>query len=127
MEGGKSPPRPFDQAVSLELAQVVGKLVAGIVPGGESVRFQDGPMDVGGALATQLRATVHQNFDQSDDSIILDSDACHALVLEATRLGQILQERAVHFHVEVLGLRIAKRSLTAVAQAPRSSGFNLTS
>ena len=51
---------------------------------------------------------MHQDFQQSDDAIVFKPDAGHPPALKATGRGQLFQEWVVHFHVQVLGLRVGK-------------------
>ena len=62
------------RGASPEFAQVVGKLVAGILLGCELVCSQHGPMDVSGALAAEMPGAMHEDFKQPDDAIILKAD-----------------------------------------------------
>jgi len=95
-------------AWSFEFAQVVGKLVTGVLLGCKMVCVQHGLVDVGGTQAAQMRSAVHQDLQQPDDAIVVEADAGHTLALEATGPRQFLQKRVIHFHIQVLGLGVGK-------------------
>src|SRR6202008_3252127 len=65
---------------------------------------QDGLMDLLGRPATDVCATVQEDFHQPDDARLVDLDAGIAHRADGDRQGDALQQRKVRVNVEPLGL-----------------------
>ena len=64
----------LQQAVAFEFAQVVAQLVDAVASVGELEGGDNGLMDLLGGPATDVAATVQEDFEQADDARIMELD-----------------------------------------------------
>ena len=72
---GVARPVPVDEAVPLELAQVVAQLVEAVGFLGKMEARQHGLVDLPGGRAADLRAGVQENLEEPDEARVVDLDA----------------------------------------------------
>ena len=94
----------LQEGMTLELAQIVAQLVQAIASLREAEGGEDGLMDLLGRPATDVSATVQEDFHQPDDAGLVDLDAGIAHRADGDRQGDALQERKVDVNVEPLRL-----------------------
>src|SRR5208337_201627 len=94
----------LDQAVSLELAQVVAELVQTVGLLREVEGVEDGLMDLPGRPAADLRTAMQEDLEQADDARLVDLEAGITHRADRDRMGEALQQREIDMHVEPLGL-----------------------
>src|ERR1700745_3017709 len=90
--------------MAVQLAQVIAQLVQAIAPLRETEGGQDGLMDLLGRPATDVCATVQEDFHQPDDARLVDLDAGIAPGADGDRQGDALQQRKATVNVDPLGL-----------------------
>src|SRR5208337_1284097 len=95
----------LDQAVSLELAQVVAELVQAVGVLREVEGVEDGLMDLPGRPAADLRTAMQEDLEQADDARLVDLEAGITHRADRDRIGEALQQREIDMHVEPLGLQ----------------------
>jgi hypothetical protein len=98
----------FEEAVCLEFAQVVTKLVEAVGVCREIERGEDGVVDLSCRPATDLGAGVQENLEQADDPGVLDFNAGVADRADGNGQGDALQQGKVGVDVEPLGLESGK-------------------
>ena len=98
----------LEESVSLELAQIVAKLVEAVGVRGEVERGEDGLVNLACRPAADLGAGVQENLEEADDTRVLDFDAGVADRADRKREGDPLQQRKVGVDVEPLGLETGK-------------------
>ena len=64
----------LQQAVDLELAEVVAELVQAVGIGGEVEAGEDGVVDLLGGPAANLSAAVQEDFEKADEACVVDLD-----------------------------------------------------
>jgi len=94
----------LQQAVPLELAQIVAELVEAVSFIGEVEGRQDGLVDFLRGPTANEGAAMQQDLEEADDARILDLDAGISDRADGDRQGNPLQERQVDMDVEPLGL-----------------------
>src|SRR5215470_8839023 len=94
----------LEQAVALELAQIVAELVEAVGLIGEVEGGQDGLVDFLRGPTAELSAAMQQDLEEADNARILDLDAGISDRADGDRQGNPLQERKVDMDVEPLGL-----------------------
>ena len=94
----------LQQAVALELAQIVAELVEAVGLIGEVEGGQDGLVDFLRGPTAELSAAMQQDLEEADNARILDLDAGISDRADGDRQGNPLQERKVDMDVEPLGL-----------------------
>ena len=95
---------PLQQAVTFEFAQVVAQLVDAVASVGEMEGGDYGLMDLLGGPATDVAATVQEDFEQADDAGIMELDAGVADCADGNGESETLQQREVGMDVEPLRL-----------------------
>src|SRR5215471_12311840 len=95
---------PLQQAVSLELAQIVAQLVQAIALLREPEGGEHGFMDLLSRPAADVRAAVQEDLHQPDDAGLVDLDAGIAHGPDGNRQGDALEQRKVDVDVEPLRL-----------------------
>ena len=95
---------PLQQAMAFEFAQVVAQLADAVASVGEMEGGDNGLMDLLGGPATNVGATVHEDFKQADDAWIMELDAGIADRADGDGEGETLQQREVNMDVEPLRL-----------------------
>ena len=95
----------LQQAVALELAQVVAQLVEAVGALGQLEGGEDGGMDFFGGPAADVSAAVQEHFEQADDARLVDFDAGIAHRADGDRQCDPLQQREVDVDVEPLRLK----------------------
>src|SRR5208337_727237 len=95
----------LDQAMSLELAQVVAQLVETIGLLREVEGVEDGLMHLPGRPAADLRTAMQEDLEQADDARLVDLEAGITHRADRDRMGEALQQREIDMHVEPLGLQ----------------------
>ncbi len=95
---------PLQQAMAFEFAQVVAQLVDAVASVGELEGGDYGLMDLFGGPATDVGATVQEDFEQADDAWIMELDAGIADCADGDGEGETLQQREVNMDVEPLRL-----------------------
>ena len=94
----------FEQAVALELAQVVAQLVEAVGALGQVEGCEDSLVDLLGGPATDVSAAMQQDFEQANDAHVVDFDSRIAHGADGDRQGDPLQQREVDVNVEPLCL-----------------------
>jgi hypothetical protein len=94
----------LQQAVPLELAQIVAELVEAVSFIGEVEGRQDGLVDFLRGPTANEGAGIQQDLEEADHARILDLDAGISDRADSDRQGDALQERKVDMDVEPLGL-----------------------
>jgi hypothetical protein len=98
----------LEESVSLELAQIVAKLVEAVGVCREMERGDGGLVDFACRPAADVGAGVQKNLEEADDTRVLDFDAGVADRADRNREGDPLQQRKVGVDVEPLGLQTGK-------------------
>src|ERR1700756_3687049 len=100
---------PLQQAVALELAQVVAELVQAVSPVGEVEAGKNGVVDLFGGPAAEMSAAMQKDFKEADQAGVVDLDPGIANRTDGDRKGEALQQREVEMDIEPLRLEAAKR------------------
>src|SRR5215813_3569445 len=94
----------LQQAVALELAQVVAELVQAVGPVGEVEAGKNGVVDLFGGPAAEMSAAMQEDFKEADQAGVVDLDPGIANRTDGDRKGEALQQREVDMDIEPLCL-----------------------
>jgi len=98
----------LQQAVDLELAEVVAELVQAVGIGGEVEAGEDGVVDLLCGPAANLSAAMQQDFEEANEAGVVDLDAGIANRADSDRKGEALQQREFDMDIEPLRLEAGK-------------------
>ncbi len=112
-----------EQTVALEFAEVVAELVESVLFRGDLERRDNRLVNLFGRPATDGAAVVQENFQQPNDSHILDFDAGVTNRTDGDGQGDALQEGKVHMDVE--GLRLEGGEAVRDGLEPLTDGFQV--
>src|SRR5262252_8217652 len=104
--------------MALELAQIVAELVQAVGSGGEVEACEDGVVDLLGGPAANLSAAMQEDFEEADETRIVDLDPWIANRADGDRESKALEQREVDMNIEPLcleGSKAASDGLEAVA------------
>jgi hypothetical protein len=97
-----------EQTVALEFAQIVAELVQCVLFRGKLERRNHGLVNLFGRPAADSSAVVDENFQQPNDTHIVDFDAGIANRSDVDRQSDPLEQREVHVDIETLRLEIGE-------------------
>ena len=83
----------MQQAVALELAEVVAELVQAVGSGGEVEACEDGVVDLLGGPAANLSAAMQEDFEEANEARIVDLDPRIANRADGDRESKALEQR----------------------------------
>ena len=109
--------------MAFEFTQVVAQLVDAVASVGELEGGDDGLMDLPGRPATDVAATVQEDFEQADDARIMKLDAGIADCADGDGEGEPLQQREVNMNVEPL--RLEAGEAICDGQEPLAHGIEM--
>src|SRR6516162_8025076 len=108
----------LQQAVALELAEVVAELVQAVGSCGEVEAGEDSVVDLRGGPAANLSAAVQEDFEEASEAGIVDLDPWIANRADGDRESKALEDREVDMNIEPLcleGSKAASDGLEALA------------
>src|ERR1700739_4480719 len=100
----------LQQAVGLELAQVVADLVQAVSSVGEVEAGKNGVVDLFGGRAAEMTAAMQEDFEEADNPGVVDLDAGIANRADGNRKGEALQQREVDMDIGPLCLEGRERA-----------------
>src|SRR6202022_502786 len=98
----------LQQAVPLELAQVVAELVQAVGAVGKVEGGEDGVVDLFRGPAADMTAAMEEDFEQADNARIVDLDPGIAHRADGDRQSEALQQWKVDVDIEPLRLEAGK-------------------
>ena len=101
----------LQQAVPLQLAQIVAELAEAVVTLGQIEAGEKGVVDLLCRPAAHVAAAMQENLEQTDDAGLVDLEPGITNRTNGDRQGQALEQREVDMDVEPLRLKPAKRAV----------------